>query len=195
MIDENEMPEDYKKLELVAYNITWKLADPAYYADTCKNYSVFELNVDFKINNSNNYIVNITFCCGLEFFRVNVSADLRNIRTKVIDCNVFAAFQSITTIHIQQGITHRTTVSYLGFSDPNLTELPDSEYIIWLTLFQFGETYTDSTRTKLTIRNGLPSFEYNYIPTINLPIKISTILCSLLIVAFVIQYKKTEKMT
>ncbi len=85
------------------------------------------------------------------------------------------------------------TISYLVIEEEGLENLPDGRYVFWNYIYGHGETISNSTRALVRINNGIPTINYNYIPTITLSHSRYYIIFSIVIIAvFVVSTRKIK---
>ena len=159
---------DLLPVETWITDLSWDVAAETLPCETCSH---FGFEVDFNLYNPNDINVNLTFPYVRQF--------LGNMTIELEDPNHNASLHhggdlcAISEIYIEPGVTQKSLAYLLLiFETPDLIELPDGNYSIWVyggsQLFSFNSSIIFSHRTNVTIDNGEIFIDY-FITTLPTP--------------------------
>ncbi len=186
-----ETSGEFQNIKTDITDIKWKWIED--YSD--ENKSAIEITTNATVNNPNGPIELVFPTYPEQMFGTNASINLKNekltFRFKCYCSSIFPAEMNET---IPAGERKITSVSYLFLDEGGIEIIPDGTYILWLYLYGYGETMLNSTRALMRIRNGVPSFDFSYVSTINISIT-SKVIFGLIISALimlVIHFKRKK---
>ena len=94
---------------------------------------------------------------------------------------------------IPAGFSTNETISYLVIEEEGLETLPDGRYVFWNYIYGHGENISNSTRALVKIHNGTPTFDYDYIPTITLPVPRVYIIFPVIVIPILLKFIRKNK--
>ncbi len=117
-------------------------------------YSRFSIIVEYQVINTNEYAANISTLHSRFYFDVLSYWEIEDEHTEIdIFCGgEITGWDYILTI--EKGTTNGTTIAHMKIYDQEVAVIPDGEYTFWMGLQCEDETFLNSIRCKLLMRNG-----------------------------------------
>ncbi len=180
---------DFQKIRLTPTDVTWEVDN-----ENNNETSVFSVNLNVTIYNPNSYSMNLEYPTEIiQMIGTAGTIELEeNATTYLVSvCFTYCLMMEYRTIN--PGYTTNQSASKLTIYRDGLTNLPDGNYTLSAFLYNQNETRFVSDKLILTMKDGISTIDYSFIPSVNLGFQEVVLPLTIITIFVVYNFRRRNK--